>query len=221
MKSAIFSVFYFSLLLICGFRSEAQQIREISGLVTTFKHIPLNKVKVVDLKSGETVFTNSSGQFGIKASEKDVLTITASGFGDRKIKIGKQSFYPVDLSYKDNASNFNSAVTNGHIGENVLREAINSEQLKHAKDYSKYSTIYELIASEVYEVSVKGTSVLNKAIRSFDTNPQVLFVVDDKIVSDISYVSPVYVKSIEFIDDVGATLYGSKGANGVLKITLK
>lgn len=45
--------------------------------------------------------------------------------------------------------------------------------------------------------------------------------VDNKIVSDISFVNPTYVKTIEFIDDVGATMYGLSGANGVLKITLK
>ena len=47
------------------------------------------------------------------------------------------------------------------------------------------------------------------------------FVVDDKIVSDISYIDTEYVKSIELIDDVGTTMYGAMGANGVLKITLK
>ena len=52
-------------------------------------------------------------------------------------------------------------------------------------------------------------------------NPQVLYVVNEKIVPDISYINPTYVKSIEFIDDVGATLYGVQGGNGVLKITLK
>jgi len=49
----------------------------------------------------------------------------------------------------------------------------------------------------------------------------VLLVVDEKIVRDISYVNPNYVKSIEFVEDVGATMYGSMAANGVLKITLK
>ena len=52
-------------------------------------------------------------------------------------------------------------------------------------------------------------------------NPQVLLVVDDKIVSDISFIDTEYIRSIEFIDDVGTTLYGSMGANGVLKIYLK
>ncbi|MBK7134606.1 MAG: hypothetical protein IPH69_17855 [Bacteroidales bacterium] len=34
--------------------------------------------------------------------------------------------------------------------------------------------------------------------------------VDEKITSDISYVNPTYVKSIEFVDDVSATMHGSR-----------
>jgi hypothetical protein len=70
-------------------------------------------------------------------------------------------------------------------------------------------------------VRVQGNTIVNTKRKSFDMNPQVLLVVDDKIVSDISFIDTEYIRSIEFIDDVGTTLYGSMGANGVLKIYLK
>lgn len=70
-------------------------------------------------------------------------------------------------------------------------------------------------------MTVKNNVVYNKAVRSMDSNPKVLYVVDGKIMTDITYINPAYVKTIEFIDDVAATLYGSMGANGVLRITLK
>jgi hypothetical protein len=110
---------------------------------------------------------------------------------------------------------------NNHIGQEVLEKAMEAEARKNLKDYSRYTSIYELISNEVYSVRVSGSAVYNKKVKSMDSNPLVLYVVDDKIVTDISYISPLYVKSIDFIEDVGATLYGSKGANGVLKITLK
>jgi hypothetical protein len=77
-----------------------------------------------------------------------------------------------------------------------------------------------LVASEFYNLRVNGTSVVNTKRRSFGSQ-QVLYVVNDRIVPDISFVLTNDIKKIEFIDDVGATLYGSMGANGVLKITLK
>ncbi|MFA5819504.1 MAG: hypothetical protein WC854_09520 [Bacteroidales bacterium] len=181
----------------------------------------MKKVKVIALKSREIAFTDSVGWFVVQSFKKDVLTVSASGFREKKIRLGKQNRYTIDLFFVDNVTNFNDAINNGHISEATLKQAINSNQLRNGKNYSKYNSIYELIGSEIYDVSVKGTSVYNKAVRSFDSNPQVLYVVDDKIVSDISYVNPTYVKTIEFIDDVGAVMYGSKGANGVIKIGLK
>lgn len=221
MKSTLFIIISILILLTNVFEAEAQEIKPVSGIVTTFHQVPLNKVKVSALKSGEIAYTDSFGRFTIQSYKKDVLTVTASGFDDRKIRVGKQNNYTIDLILIDNETSYNDAVNNGHITETAIKEAINSNQLKNGKDYSKYNSIYELIGSEIYDVSVKGTSVYNKAVRSFDSNPQVLYVVDEKIVTDISYVIPTYVKTIEFIDDVGAVMYGSKGANGVIKIGLK
>jgi outer membrane cobalamin receptor len=38
---------------------------------------------------------------------------------------------------------------------------------------------------------------------------------------DISNILPSEVKSIKYVDGVGAAVYGSNGANGVIVITLK
>lgn len=201
--------------------SGGQELRSVSGTVTSFKKIKLNNARISAEKSGEATITDSLGNFSIKCLSKDVLKVTASGFNDRKIKVGKESAYKIDLLYSDNVNNFEDAVGNGHISAEVLRNAIFENESKNTKDYSNYKSIYELIASEIYEVSVNGTVILNKKIKSFDSTPEVLLVVDEKIVRDISFVNPNYVKSIEFVEDVGATMYGSMAANGVLKITLK
>lgn len=221
MKSKLLYIFSVFILLIFTIEAKTQDTKSVTGIVTSFKQIPLKKVKITSSESGKIVYTDSLGQFGIQISEKDALIFTADGFENRKIKISKRNTYIIDLTYKDNVTNFNKAVNNGHISEDVLRKAINSAQLINAKDYSKYASIYELIASEIYNVRVSNNVVYNKTVKSFDSNPRVLYVVDNKIVSDISFVVPIYVKSIEFVDDVGATMWGSMGANGVLIITLK
>jgi hypothetical protein len=221
MKLNLLSISLAFTILFNGYEVISQDAKSLTGNVTTSERLPLNKVRIAAQKSGEVVYSDSTGYFIIKAFEKDVLTASASGFREKKVRAGNQLNIKIDLDFIDNAEEFNKAVAAGHIKEKVLQQAIAEKQAKYVKDYSKYNSIFELISCEVYEVNVKGTSVVNKKIRSFDSNPQVIFVVDNKIVSDISYLSPLYVKSIEFIDDVGATLYGSKGANGVIKITLK
>ncbi len=199
----------------------AQDLRSVTGVVTSFKTIPLRNVTIRALKSGETVTTDTSGTFAIKCFKTDVLRVIASGFVSKKQKVKAESIYKIDLAYTDNAENFNKAVGNGHIDEKVLREALFSSENKTVKDYSKYKSIYEAIASEIYNVRVNGNMIVNTKQKSFDRTPEVLLVVDDKIVSDISFINTEYVKSIEFVDDVSTSLYGAMGANGVLKIRLK
>jgi len=206
---------------ITGIICNAQETRDITGIVTSFKSIPLNNVRIHAIGSGNTVVTDSAGRFRIRCFSKDNLIITASGFSEKKIKTGKKDIYQIDLPYIFKDENYDKAISNKHIRPDVLEKAISTEMNKNQKNYSKYNSIYELVASEIYDVRVTGTSVYNKKIKSMDANPQVLYVVDDKIVPDISFVNPVDVKSIEFVDDARNTLYGVKGANGVLKIIMK
>jgi hypothetical protein len=221
MKSKLSLLFAAIAFMLTGALTLAQETKTVNGIVTVFKQYPLNKVTVFASGTGKTILTDSIGRFSIVCSVKDVLKVSASGFQTRSIKTGKQTVLQIDLLFEDNAGDFNAAVTGGHISEKTLKYAIDEDLKKSGKDYSKYNSIYELISSEVYQVAVKGNVVYNKSIRSMDSNPQIIFDVDGKIMTDISYISPNYVKSLEFIDDVGATMYGSKGANGVLKITLK
>jgi hypothetical protein len=200
--------------------TKAQEFKSVSGIVTAFKTIPLNNVKVSSSKSGEIAYTDSTGMFSIKTSDKDILTVTASGFMKKKLKIQKEKLYKIDLIYVNNLSNFNKVVSNGHLSDEVLRQAIISGSSGIQRDYSKYKSIFELVAGEFSNLRVNGTSIINTKRRSMGSQ-QILFVVNDRIVPDISFLIPDDVKTIEFVDDVGASLYGSKGANGVLKITLK
>jgi TonB-dependent starch-binding outer membrane protein SusC len=221
MKTNI-SIIVLSLIsILSGAALNAQDLQSVSGVVTSFNTIPLKQVTIISLKAGESVFTDSSGRFSVKCFRKDVLKVSASGFIEKKQKVKTGLVYKINLGYNDNLQNFNDAISHGHISENVLKNAVVENEKKNVKDYSKYNSIYDAIASEIYNVRVKGNSIVNTKVRSFDRSPGVLLVVDEKIVSDISYIDPHYVKSIEFVDDVGATMYGSMGANGVLKIKLK
>ena len=208
------------LVFLSGVAYSQEKIR-VTGIVTSFKTIPLRNVSILSSRTGDTATTDSAGVFSVQCMKKDVLRVSASGFIPRKQKIKGVSVYKIDLVYRDDPANFNEAVNNGHIAESVLRDAITSGAGTQVKDYSKYKSVYEAIAGEIYNVRVNGNMIVNTKLRSFDRTPEVLLVVDDKIVSDISFIATEYIQSIEFIDDVGTAMYGSMGANGVLKIKLK
>lgn len=208
------------LIFLAGVTYSQDEIK-ISGIVTSFRTIPLRNVIVISSKTGEQDLTDSAGVFSVICQKKDVLRVSASGFIPRKQKVKGEGMYKIDLVYRDDAVNFNEAVGNGHISERVLKDAINSGEGTRVKDYSKYKSVYDAIAGEIYNVRVQGSMIVNTKMKSFDRTPEVLLVVDDKIVSDISFIDTEYIQSIEFIDDVGTAMYGSMGANGVLKIRLK
>ena len=60
-----------------------------------------------------------------------------------------------------------------------------------------------------------------RGANSFYGSTEPLLVVDGTIVDDISEINPRDVKSVEVLKDGGAAIYGSRGANGVILITLK
>ena len=67
---------------------------------------------------------------------------------------------------------------------------------------------------------VSGTNINIQGAASFYSGTQPLFVVDGTIVDSIDDIIPSQVKSIEVLKGPAASIYGSRGANGVILITL-
>jgi len=217
-----FISFYLLLLTaLSGTLVDGQEYVSVSGIVTTFKEIPLNHVTIKSLKAGDLANTDSLGRFSIRCLAKDILLVTASGFDGKRIKTNNSEPVMIDLVFSNKENSFANAVNNYHVSGEMLQEGINTHPAKGQKDYSKYTNIYELIDNEIHTVRVNGTSVTTTKIISMNLSAQVLFIVDGVEVSNISYISPRVVKTIRYSDGVDATMYGMRGANGVILITLK
>jgi hypothetical protein len=126
--------------------------------------------------------------------------------------------FKIDCIYSD-VLQFSAA--GNHISPSCLEHGLGKFPNRGMKDYSRYQNIYELVNYEFYTLRVDGANIYNIKAISFSMSAQVLYVVNDMVVSDISFVRPGEVKKIEFIEDSEATVYGVRGANGVLKITLR
>jgi hypothetical protein len=199
----------------------AQENQTIAGRVTTFGEIPLNHVEITASKSGKTTYTDSLGNFSLSCSEKDKLIFSANGFDNRKLKAINCKQADIDLVYSNKQSSFEDATKNKHIKESILSRAIEKYPLKGEKYYGDYDNIYAVIQNEIPTVRVSGQSVTTRKTNSFTQSQEVLFVVDGIITSDISFISPINVKKISYVEGTGAAKYGSRGANGAIEITLK
>jgi hypothetical protein len=95
------------------------------------------------------------------------------------------------------------------------------QKTEKVKNYTRYRDIFELIRSEFITLRVEGSTVKNVKTSTMYMSMEVLYVVNDIVVSDISNIAPVDIEKIEFYDDYRASAYGSRGANGVIEIRLK
>jgi TonB-dependent SusC/RagA subfamily outer membrane receptor len=87
------------------------------------------------------------------------------------------------------------------------------------KIYKGYSSVYDMIG-QVPGVKVNGKSIRIQGASSFMMSTEPLFVVDGVTVTSIDNIIPQTVKSIEVLKGPAASIYGSRGANGVILIYL-
>ena len=84
-----------------------------------------------------------------------------------------------------------------------------------------YQDIYDMIRGRVPGVEVSGKSIRIRGSNSLNVSTEPLFVLDGVIVSTIDQISPDNVKSIEVLKGPDATVYGTRGSNGVIIIKTK
>ncbi len=87
--------------------------------------------------------------------------------------------------------------------------------------YASYSNIYDMLRGEVAGVQVTGSQIRIQGTTSIMSGTEPLLVVDGTVVNSIADIMPQHVRSIEVLKGSAASIYGSRGANGVILITLK
>ena len=89
-------------------------------------------------------------------------------------------------------------------------------------DATRFLSIYDLIRDRVSGVRVSSDNKITiRGVNSFISSQDPLFVVDGNIVSSIDFILPVDVDKISVLKGSEASMYGTRGANGVLVIKTK
>jgi len=112
----------------------------------------------------------------------------------------------------------------GYIRKRNLTSSVSQVSVRQ-QDLSGYTNIGEylrgrvpgLVVSKVggsYKYTIRGANSIYAS-----TDP--LFVVDGAVVMDIDFLNPRDVKSVEVLKDASASIYGTRGACGVILITTR
>jgi len=86
---------------------------------------------------------------------------------------------------------------------------------------TKYQNIYEMIKGEVPGVIVNGSSIRIQGTGSIMGSNEPLFIVNGMETPAIGHIPPSDVASISVLKGASATIYGSRGSNGVIVIKLR
>ena len=93
------------------------------------------------------------------------------------------------------------------------------------ENVTSYSHIGDYLMGRVpgVQVTKSGTSYkyVIRGLNSVNLSSDPLFIVDGVETMSIDYINPQDVQSVEVLKDASASIYGTRGANGVILITTK
>lgn len=111
----------------------------------------------------------------------------------------------------------------GKVSQKDLTYSVSKVKVRD-EEITTYSNIYDYLRGKVPGVSV-GTgdnpSIVIRGKGTFYGSSEPLILVDGIEMADISALNPNDVKSVEVLKDSSASIYGVRGANGVILITTK
>ncbi|QBZ96618.1 SusC/RagA family TonB-linked outer membrane protein [Flavobacterium sangjuense] len=219
----------FTLLLALSMQFSFAQEKTVTGVVSD-KTGPLPGANVVVKGTKNSTQTDFDGKFTIKAKAGDVLEVSFTGYSTKSISVGASNTYNASL---DEASTALSEVIVVGYGK-TTKEAYTGTATKIKTENLEAKTVSNVSQSlrgEVAGVSVitgSGAPGADATIRirgfgSINGNRAPLYVVDGApYSSDISAINPEDIANITVLKDAAATsIYGSRGANGVILITTK
>ncbi|MDF1575895.1 MAG: TonB-dependent receptor plug domain-containing protein [Bacteroidales bacterium] len=202
------------------------QTRVIFGELTAYNKYPVANIEVKAQKSKASTRSDSLGNFSLVCQEKDQIKIKAETFKTVSRKVDKNTgdTIRINLVFMDSKKNRDLAIGYGYMEKEDLTFAADHMQQEN-NEYCNFSNVYELLKGKFPGVAVDGTTgsyrVFIRGAQSINSSSEVLMIVDGSTAASIDGLNPCDIKSIDVIKDGMASMYGSRGSNGVILIETK
>ncbi len=236
----------FTSILLLSFSFVSAQTKTISGTVTT-DGIPLPGVSVTIKGKSVGAVTDFDGLYAIEAEESDVLQFIYVGYVTEDVTVGDKT--TVDVSLTEDVNNLTEVVVVGY-GTLEKKELTGSQVSLKSEDFDKVQAVSfeEAIQGKAAGVQVTtsqggpgdAATIQIRGATSINASSAPLYVIDGVEIdgdpigvggsddtgsassSPLSLIDPSNIESIEILKDANATsIYGSRGANGVVIIQTK
>jgi TonB-dependent SusC/RagA subfamily outer membrane receptor len=201
----------------------------INGLVVDQAKNPIAKATIFIDGEKTSQVTDDKGFYKIKIKAEStrigIFTIT-NGILEEAINgrttinfILGSSFHQQSENQKYPNSEEDINVGYGSVKKKDLTQSVNKLDGGNNR-FASYTNIYEMIKGEFPGVKVIGKSINIQGSFSLYSSTEPLFVVDGVPRESIDNIPPQMVNSIEVLKGASATIYGTRGACGVILITL-
>jgi len=214
-------------ILLLFSHSLSAQKSMIKGQVTDENKVPLVSVTIAVAGKNTTAITTANGEFSIEAETRDKLKFSFVGMENKTVDVNSRLFLNVVLKLK--IENSDEVVVIGY--ESVRRSDVTGSISKITGSDLRKQAIPNIVSALVGKVPgayIRTTgnepgganSIKIRGLSSINGTGEPLYVVDGIYIDNINFINPSDVKSIEILKDAASTsIYGSRGANGVVLIT--
>lgn len=199
------------------------QNRVIEGYVISFKTYPIKNIKVTAKKSKEVITTDENGFFRIEVEKGDVIRIKDPVFLNHQMKVSDDiDNMNINLIFEDSEKNIEKAVQKGYFKEEDLLYALENLYRKN-NIYSHFADVYDAIKYAVpqaqsVEITTGEKAFVLRGINSLTGNNFALYLLNNKLIQDVSFIDPMEIKKIRALSNTQAALYGSRAAAGIISI---
>ena len=207
------------------------QEKTVTGTVTTASDgLPLPGATVIVKGTSKGAQTDFDGKYSIKANSSDVLVFSYVGFSTMEKTVGGNATINVALASDSQLDEvvvqaFRTATKEK---SNVASVTVSSSTIEARPNANFVQTLQGQVAGlNIITSSGQpgGNSTVNlRGVGSVNGNTEPLFIIDGVPVDEDNFrsLNPNDIETLSVLKDAGATsIYGNRGANGVILITTK
>ncbi len=226
MKQALKSIF---LLLLCCQSYVFAQTGSITGKVTSPDNAALPGVNVLVAGTTTGTVTDLDGNYTINASNAASLTFSYIGYITQTVDVNSRS--EINLQLVEDATSLSEVVVVGY-GTQRKTDVTGSVAALSTKEFAqqpvtRFDQVLQGRVSGVQVTQAGGapggdSKVRIRGANSVLGNNDPLYVIDGFVGADYNNINPNDIETIQVLKDAASTsVYGSRGANGVVIITTK
>lgn len=220
------------LMLVCMQVGFAQQ-RKISGVVKTQYGDPIEGAAVTLNGTNKGTETDLDGNYSLFASQGEKVTVQMEGFKTSTLTVSASNVLNFTLFESDDTE-LDEIVVTGYATQSKKETAVSQTTISSKTIEGRpNANVIQTLQGQVPGLNIMtgsgqpgsdDTSVVLRGIGSINGKTSPLYVIDGVPMSDDRFrsINPNDIESITVLKDAGATsIYGNRGANGVIVITTK